>query len=351
MIRRLKIPQLLRKLIVILLFSVGIQLRYCDSDKNIPAQDKPKDIFELNQYLAKSINLGNALEAPNEGDWGVTLVAAYFDSIAAAGFTGVRVPIRWSAHADASSPYTIASDFFQRIDWVIAQCQRTNLAVIIDLHHYSEIFSAPESQRERFLAIWRQIAKRYQDLPDDVFFEILNEPNDQLTAALWNEYLAAALAVIRETNPRRGVIIGTAEWGGLGGLEDLVLPDDSLLIVAIHYYDPFQFTHQGAEWVDGSSAWLGTTWVGTTAQTNAITSALASAATWAENHNCPILLGEFGSYSKADLDSRILWTTFVRQQAEALGFSWAYWEFCSGFGIYNPDTNQWRTGLRQALLP
>lgn len=351
MIKGLNIAEFLRLLIVVLSFSVGIQLMHCDSDANKPTPDEPKDIFKLNQYLAQSINLGNALEAPNEGEWGVTLAAAYFDSIAAAGFTAVRVPIRWSAHADESSPYTIAADFFQRIDWVIAQCQRTNLAAIIDLHHYSEIFSEPESQRGRFLAIWRQIAERYQDLPDDVFFEILNEPNDQLTATLWNEYLAAALAVIRETNPQRGVIIGTAEWGGLGGLNDLVLPDDSLLIVTIHYYDPFQFTHQGAEWVDGSSAWLGTTWVGTTAQTNAITSALASAAAWAENHNCPILLGEFGSYSKADLDSRILWTTFVRQRAEALGFSWAYWEFCSGFGIYNPDTGQWRTGLRQALIP
>lgn len=329
----------------------GIQLTDCDSEANRPSANEPKDIFELNQYLSKSINLGNALEAPNEGDWGVTLIAAYFDSIAAAGFTAVRVPIRWSAHTGESSPYTIASDFFQRIDWVIAQCQRTNLAAIINLHHYSEIFSEPESQKARFLAIWQQIAERYQDLPDDVFFEILNEPNDRLTATLWNEYLAEALAVIRATNPQRGVVIGTAEWGGLGGLNKLVLPEDSLLIVTVHYYEPFQFTHQGAEWVSGSSAWLGTTWLGTTAQTNAITSALASVATWAENYNCPVLLGEFGSYSQADMDSRILWTTFVRQTAEALGFSWAYWEFCSGFGIYIPDTNQWRTGLRQALIP
>jgi len=43
-------------------------------DKTPPdkAFSKP-DPFAQNKLLAKSINLGNFLEAPNEGDWGVTL--------------------------------------------------------------------------------------------------------------------------------------------------------------------------------------------------------------------------------------------------------------------------------------
>jgi len=58
-------------------------------------------------------------------------------------------------------------------------------------------------------------------------------------------------------------MVGTAEWGGISALSDLDIPDgEQNVIVTVHYYNPFQFTHQGAEWVDGSDAWLGRTWTG-----------------------------------------------------------------------------------------
>jgi endoglucanase len=56
-------------------------------------------------------NLGNALEAPNEGEWGVTLQEAYFELIRNAGFNYLRIPIKWSAHALTAAPYTIDTVF------------------------------------------------------------------------------------------------------------------------------------------------------------------------------------------------------------------------------------------------
>ncbi|RPH57056.1 MAG: glycoside hydrolase family 5 protein, partial [Chloroflexi bacterium] len=122
-------------------------------------------------------------------------------------------------------------------------------------------------------------------------------------------------------------------------------------IVTFHYYHPFQFTHQGAEWADGSAAWLGVTWEATEAQQQEVTSNFDSVAAWAEAHNVPVLLGEFGAYSKADMPSRARWTNFVAREAEARGFAWTYWEFCAGFGVYNPATRQWNEPLLKALIP
>jgi endoglucanase len=62
------------------------------------------------------MNFGNTLEAPNEGDWGVTLSDDYFDRVRDAGFETVRVPIRWSAHAGATAPFTIDAALFARVD-------------------------------------------------------------------------------------------------------------------------------------------------------------------------------------------------------------------------------------------
>lgn len=93
-----------------------------------PPMPSPRvdDIFTLNQRLGRGINFGNALEAPNyEGEWGLRLREEYFQLVTEAGFDSVRVPIRWSAHARKSEPFTIDPRFFERIDWVTAFVART----------------------------------------------------------------------------------------------------------------------------------------------------------------------------------------------------------------------------------
>ncbi len=306
---------------------------------------------EVNSSIGRGVNLGNALDAPSEGAWGVVLQASYFKEIASAGFNSVRLPVRWSAHALVDSPYTIDASFISRVDWAIQQAFNNNLLVVMDIHHYQELFSNPGEHKKRFLAIWEQLARHYKNYSWQLIFEILNEPHDQLTPQLWNVYLREALQIIRQTNPQRAVVIGTANWGGVDALNYLSVPDDDYLILTVHYYKPFHFTHQGASWVEGSSAWLGTTWLGTNEEKQAITGDFDVVQKWASARNLPVFVGEFGAYSKADLASRVRWTSFVAREAEKHGFSWAYWEFASGFGVYDPDANQWRSELLNALIP
>ncbi len=52
------------------------------------------DPFEMNKMLGRGINLGNALDAPSEGAWGVVLKEEYFQIIKDAGFNSIRLPIR-----------------------------------------------------------------------------------------------------------------------------------------------------------------------------------------------------------------------------------------------------------------
>jgi endoglucanase len=76
-------------------------------------------IFLLLSLLAASvrglgINLGNVLEAPHEGDWAPAADETYFDDYVTAGFSLVRVPVRWDKHAATSPPYAIDGAFRQR---------------------------------------------------------------------------------------------------------------------------------------------------------------------------------------------------------------------------------------------
>ncbi len=304
----------------------------------------------MNRRLGRGISLGNALDAPPDAAQRLELAEHHFDVVKDAGFDTVRLPVRWSGHAAESAPYRIDPDFFVHVDEAIAHALERGLNVVLDVHHYDEIQADPDRHEGRFLALWDQIARRYAGQPDRVCFELLNEPRDAMTAQRWNALFPKALAVVRESNPDRTVIVGTARMNGIDALTDLVLPADDRLIVAVHYYLPFEFTHQGAAWMPGADRWLGTTW-GSESDRDAVRDDLRKVAQWAEEHGRPVFVGEFGAYHAADLQARSRWTGAVRAELERTGMSWAYWEFGTDFGAFDTGRDAWRVPLRQALLP
>jgi endoglucanase len=315
------------------------------------APSEAPDLFALNRRLGRGVNLGNALEAPSEGAWGVTLQEAYFKLISEAGFDAVRIPVRWSAHAAMAEPYTIQPAFFERVDWAVRQALDHGLLAVVDMHHYEELDKRPQTQATRFLALWKQIAERYRGYPPELVFELYNEPHDGFSADIWNKLLAQALAGVRGSNPTRAIVVGPVEWYSINRLHELKLPaDDRRLIVTFHYYNPFSFTHQGAEWIDSPPP-VGTTWGGDPGQRRQVTYDLKLAESWGKRNDRPLYMGEFGAYSRADMDSRARWTAFVAREAEARNISWAYWEFCSSFGIYDRASGEWHTPLLEALIP
>lgn len=310
-----------------------------------------QNILEQNRLLGRGINFGNALEAPSEGAWGLRLEERYFDLVKQAGFNHIRLPVSWTHHAAGSPPHAIRPEFLARVDWAIAQATQRGLRVVLNLHHHDPLNANPALEEARYLAIWRQLAERYKSQPATVLFELLNEPHGKFNddPALWNALLPKALATVRQTNPTRAVIVGPVWWNNVTHLDRLTLPADPNLIVTVHFYDPFEFTHQGAEWVNPAPP-VGRRFPSADDQAR-MRQTLDKAQQWGQQNNRPIYVGEFGSYSKADPASRVAWTGFVRSELEKRGFSWAYWEFGAGFGAYDRLMDEWRKPLLEALIP
>lgn len=312
-------------------------------------EDSKPDAFEMNNRLGMGINLGNTFEAPKLGAWGVDVDAFYFEEIKEKGFASIRIPARWSAHALEEAPYTIDKKFMDTIQWAVDLALEKELVVVLDVHHYEEMMEEPEAHKDRFLAFWEQISETFADYSDSLYFELFNEPNTNFTADLWNDYLKEAIAVVREKHPNRMVIIGAAEWGGIEGMKKLVLPEnDNRIILTVHYYNPFNFTHQGADWQTPIPP-TGVTWDSTAAQIRAIANDMAAIKKYSDDNNIPVYVGEFGAIDHADDASRARWIGHLREVFKENGFSAAYWEYCSGFGIYMPALNCYRSGMLQAL--
>jgi len=308
--------------------------------------------------LARGVNFGDMLDAPREGAWGVTVRDEFMNVTAEAGFASVRLPVRWSNHAAASAPFTIDPKFFARVESVLDKLLAKGLYVVLNMHHYRQLDGDALDDGElpvdkaivelRFLFLWQQIAERFRDKNDHLLFELYNEPHGRLTADKWNDLAARALNVVRKSNPERIVVIGPISWNEANELLSLRLPNDPDLIITIHNYEPFNFTHQGAEWVHPMLP-VGVRCCNARQKAVAIVP-LAIAKAWSEKTRYPIYLGEFGAYGKGDMRSRVTYTRLMRDQAEARGISWAYWELAAGFGVYDPVAHLWRAPLRDALL-
>jgi len=333
-------------------------------------------------HFTKGINLGNRLEAPNEGDWGGTIQAEDFPFIAQRGFDHVRIPIRFSGHALAAAPYTIDAAFFSRVDTVLTQATDANLAVIVDMHAYDELAAGVTAQRDRFVALWTQIAARYQDRPDTVAFELLNEPNGQLDTT-WNDVMLPAIEAIRATNPRRLLIVDSVFWADPTKLSVLTLPNDANLLTSIHLYEPKLFSFQGMAWVGPpflttgvifpgppptpvtpvqaakDAAWANQWFIDYNtkpAATNpsgpaTVTAQIALITAYTQGQGRTVYNGEWGPQSGGALDSRVRLVTEVRQQCESAGIGWAIWEDPTNMNLFDSHAGTWLTAMIDALLP
>jgi endoglucanase len=272
----------------------------------------------------------------------------YFRMIKDAGFSNIRINMHPFSKMDSN--YKINPEWLATLDWAVKNGLDAGLMVILDLHEFNAMADDPVAKKEMFLSVWRQLAPRYKDKSSNLVFEILNEPNRKLTPELWNTFMSDAMKIIRSSNPTRTLIIGPANWNGIESLTTLNLPEgDRNIIVTVHFYHPMKFTHQGAPWSKENASLSGITWTGTKAEIDEIDTRLKVAADWSKAHNRPIFLGEFGSYDKADMDSRARYTAYVARTAEELGFSWAYWQFDSDFIVYDIDKEKWVVPILNAL--
>ena len=109
---------------------------------------------------------------------------------------------------------------------------------------------SPHHQRRRgpFTTLWRRLAAHYATRdPERVFFEIMNEPevNDPYR---WAGIQARVAAAIREVAPKNTIIATGPNYSDIQDLLTQHPLEDGNVIYNFHFYDPHEFTHQGAGW-------------------------------------------------------------------------------------------------------
>lgn len=324
--------------------------------------------------LKRGVNLGNGWEAQPH-TWGLRFTTEDIDRIADQGFDHIRVPVAWHYHLQQTDKGTVISPaLLAELEPVLRRAMERKLHVLLNWHHFNDLTSDPDKHLGRFVSGWQAIAEHFQSWPPELFFELLNEPCDALSTETCAAVYQKTITALRRSNPRRAIVVSPGRWGQVSELDRLRLPDDDdRLIVTVHCYEPFHFTHQGAGWV-GLQDFRGISYPGPPEQpfslppslkensgarafvegynsqpasTNpssarGVRQTLDAAREWSRHFGRPIHLGEFGAHHAGDDASRKRYLRDVRTLAEERGIPWTLWEWKAGFGYWDPENKRAR---------
>jgi len=293
----------------------------------------------INQAMGRGINLGHTLEPPNEGDWNNGPAQEhYFDDFKAAGFTSVRLPIRWDKHTATAPPYTIDAAWLDRVEQIVDWALNSDLCVVLNTH-YEEWFKLgyqrPENQA-RFDSIWSQISTRFRKKSEKLVFEIIDEPVG-ISAADINELNSHILSIIRKKNPERVVLYSGNKHTGPDELLAARIPADDYLIGTFHFFEPDYFA------LEGITRW------GSEEEVAAVQKKFKKIAEWGFNNQLPINLGEFGAIKSADFNDRMHFYAVCAEACSKNSISFNVWDDGSDFAVYNRDLRQWND-IRDIIL-
>jgi aryl-phospho-beta-D-glucosidase BglC (GH1 family) len=288
------------------------------------------------------INVGNSLELTTEGSSGGRYIQEYyFTDFKAAGFNLVRIPIRWDLHTLTTAPYTIDSVWLKRVEQVVDWSLKHGLITIINSHHDDWILndnSYTTTDLVRFDSIWSQVATRFRKKSDSLMFEIANEPN--IGISLVDKINASIIPIIRKTNPTRIIVFGSSGTQ-MSTLKKAVIPVDKYLIASFHTYEPWAFAGEGTG-----------TW-GTTTEVNVVKAMIKDAAAWSTTNKIPLLMGEFGTISKCEANSRMKWFYTHLEEARRYNIAPAVWQDFGNFSVYYNTTttaNKWNNSIKEIIV-
>lgn len=321
------------------------------------------------QHLRHGINASEWF-AQSAGNYSAARTNTYTDDgdialMARLGFDNVRLsidPVPLEQQPWNSEGFN--GDFLGRLDHAVDTMIANGLAVQIDIHPepaYKQHVRDTSDGVDRFIMLWRRLAAHYASRnPDLVFFEIMNEP-EVSDPYRWAGIQAAAAAAIREAAPRNTIIATGPNYSGIADLlTQHPLPDGNV-IYNFHFYEPHEFTHQGAAW--GQPWWIYThniAWPPAESSmgqdlsqvpgaadryafehywldhwdAHRIRLEIDAAAAWGKANGVPLICNEFGAYrAHSDPASRMQWIHDARTAFEADGIGWTMWDYRGGFGV------------------
>jgi endoglucanase len=285
--------------------------------------------------------------------------ASDFQLLKQLGFKSIRFPVAFEYYQTNNTTQKV----LEHVDQIFRLCQLYGFKLIICYHSGNLNDSTYTSENQNVINVWTILAKKYiRQNADDLFFELYNEP-PHMNPDIWKNSANEIIGAIRKIDKNRTLIVGASNFNSIYELSRTTPLADENVIYTFHFYEPFFFTHQGAEWVGDQVATTGVpfpykedsfpplnpkaknTWGETNyyqyrsdGNEQSVRDKLQIVKNWGLKYNVPLLCGEYGVYNKyADRDSRCRYIKAVRQTLKAMDIPGILWDYNSNFSIFDGD--------------
>ena len=336
----------------------------------------------------RGVNLGGWLsqfDAPTKEHFETFITEADIRRIAGMGLDHVRVPVDYTViETEDGEP---VEEGYRYIDNCVQWCRANGLHMIIDIHKtygYSfdpldkddkTIFFTDAARQQRFMDMWRTIARRYSADTDIVAYELLNEIVPIEVRDLWNDIALRAIAAIREFAPETWIIFGGVFYNAVTSVPWLADTPDRRVAYTFHCYEPLIFTHQGAYWVDNMPSDFRIGYPKTVEEYREAAKIVnpdftrtifredirpigaeffdglfEPAVKVAKERDIPLYCGEYGVIDRADREDAVRWLTDIHEVFEKYSIARALWNYKEkDFGIAGEDAKPYLSRIADKL--
>ena len=286
------------------------------------------------------------------------------EDIQSLGCDHIRLPIHLFNMSGDAPDHVLNPIFLNMLDQVVDWAEELGLQLILDNHSFDPAIDTDPAILDQLIVVWQQMAEHYKNRSALIYYEILNEPHG-INDATWNAMQQQVIETIRLIDTTHTLIIGPAGWNSYNNLAQMPEYTDEKLIATFHFYDPFLFTHQGADWTGPSmvdiagipfpydaarmpeisdnfqGTWIEDETANYPDEGNPafIQSKLDIAIAFRAQTGLPIYCGEFGAYQVGSTtEDRARWTEAVTTILDSNKIAWSMWEYRGGFGVFKPNT-------------
>ena len=276
-----------------------------------------------------------------------------YKNVASQGFDHIRLPVDFRNYLDDKGE--IKGKFLKKLDNIINMATSQGLAVMLDFHGWPN-FNTEKGDTKTFISIWKSLAEHYKDYSNMLLFELINEPHTTDGGDLSMDKLMKlqneAIEAIRAIDPERTIVIATAEWNGPWTLKDFTPPEYDNLILAVHIYEPLDFTHQGQAWMGTLNDRVSLT----TENHMKLKATLQDIKEFTKRSDMKIVINEFGLTTTGAIsdDDMHRYLSTITKFAKANDIGWTYWEYNESFGAYKRGFlgigGKWREHVLDALF-
>ena len=330
-----------------------------DKDKEDADSAGGKSTADIVKEIKVGWNLGNTLDCYDVGSdptkaetgWGnPKTTKKMIDTVKAAGFNAVRIPVTWGDHMNGDK---INEDWMSRVNEVVDYAIDNDMYVILNVHHddytwLNPTYADEEKVKAKLVKIWEQISARFKDYDYHLIFEGMNEPRviggknewtcgTEENREVISNLFAAFIDTVRKSggNNKNRTLLITANAAAMDetNLKSIKIPDDDYIAVSIHNYSPWEFA--GNE--NSRSDW------GSDADKKDLEKGFDLAKKLFVDKGVPVLITEFGSTHKGNEETRAKHMEYYVKEAKERGIKCFVWDngIKDEFGLLDRKNNSW----------